>query len=40
VHDWIEAGADQLIVNVGSADPGELRSGLAHVAELVAGFSD
>lgn len=31
---WHDAGADELIVNVGTADIDELRAGLAHVARL------
>lgn len=37
VEAWAEAGADQLIVNVGTSDIAELRTGLAHVAGLVGG---
>ena len=34
VQAWSDAGADELIVNVGTADLAELRAGLAHVAGL------
>jgi probable F420-dependent oxidoreductase len=34
VEAWTKAGADQLIVNVGTSDQDELRAGLAHVAGL------
>jgi probable F420-dependent oxidoreductase len=34
IEKWAEAGADELIVNVGTADVGELRAGLAHVSGL------
>ena len=34
VKQWQDAGADQLIVNVGTSDLAQLREGLSHVAQL------
>ena len=34
VKQWQDAGADQLIVNVGTSDLTQLREGLSHVAQL------
>ncbi len=37
VEQWVEAGADQLIVGTATAEFDEIRAGLAHVASLIDG---